>query len=81
MTETKQKRQGQKGATPRPLCPECGDYIQVVYKRKLIEGKRILVPVGEVCDSDTCPYIKKEKKEKNNIWTPKEGIQNDPGAN
>ncbi|WP_157206009.1 hypothetical protein [Methanosarcina vacuolata] len=44
---------------PRPLGPVCGEYLQVCYKRKLIEGKRVLVPVGLVCDSETCEYITK----------------------
>jgi hypothetical protein len=59
MAEKTEKRQGQGGATPRPLCPVCGEYLQICYKRKLIEGKRVLVPVGLVCDSETCEYITK----------------------
>src|SRR5674536_228270 len=27
MTETKKRRQGQRGATPKPICPKCGEYM------------------------------------------------------
>lgn len=61
ITEGQKRYQGQRGATPKEICPKCGEYLQLAYIRKSIpgEGKRTFKPVGLACPSDTCDYIKK----------------------
>jgi ribosomal protein L37AE/L43A len=48
MTETK-RRQGQRGATPKPICPKCGEYL-----------KRAYVGIGWSCPSVTCDHMIKD---------------------
>jgi len=55
MTETK-RRQGQKGATPKELCPTCGEYLKTAGGR---DGK-VWRRVGLYCPSSTCDYIAKD---------------------
>jgi len=59
MTETK-RRQGQRGATPKPLCPKCGDILKRNYTREVINGKQQYVASGWICPSSTCDYIIKD---------------------
>ena len=63
MMEVKKHYQGQKGATPRSVCPVCGEILQKAYVRKSVNGKRAYVDVGLSCPSETCDYIKKFKTE------------------
>jgi hypothetical protein len=59
MAETK-RRQGQRGATPKPLCPKCDEYLNRCYTRKTEGGKRLLIGAGWICPSSTCDYMIKD---------------------
>lgn len=64
MTETK-RRQGQikadgTKATPKPLCPKCGEIMVRVSFRGDQSRKRAYIPVGWMCPSSTCDYIVKD---------------------
>jgi hypothetical protein len=64
MTERK-PRQGQKKpdgtkATPKPLCPKCGEYLQSCYIRGSAEENRSMKKIGLCCPSSTCDYIEKD---------------------
>ena len=59
MTETK-RRQGQRGATPKPICPKCGQYLKRCYTRSNDENKRAYVGMGWSCPSATCDHILKD---------------------
>jgi len=59
MTE-KKRRQGQRGATPKPICPKCGQYLRSCYMRGSEEQKRSYISVGWVCPSTTCDHIMKD---------------------
>ncbi len=64
MTE-KKRRQGQikpngKKATPKPLCPKCGEILRRNYTRELVDGKQRYVPGGWTCPSSSCDYIVKD---------------------
>ena len=61
----KQNRQGRKRAdgttaTPRPLCPKCGEIMARAYTRGNAERKRAYVGMGWACPADTCDYIIKD---------------------
>lgn len=56
----KKRRQGQRGAKPKDICPKCGEYLQSCYIRGPIEVKRKNVKVGLCCPSETCDYIIKD---------------------
>ena len=38
-----------KGANPRPICPECGMYMRVIYLRITEGGKRKYIECGHLC--------------------------------
>ena len=59
MTETK-RRQGQRGATPKPICPKCGEYMRRLYIHEAINGKRLYAGAGWMCPSPTCDSIMKD---------------------
>ena len=59
MTE-KKRRQGQQVATPKPLCPKCGEYLIRNYIHKSIDGKQAFIGSGWTCSSATCDYIVKD---------------------
>ena len=59
MAEIK-RRQGQRGATPKPLCPKCNEYLKRCYTRESDNGKRVLVGFGWTCPSPTCDYLVKD---------------------
>jgi len=64
MTE-KKRRQGQKKpdgtrATPKPVCPKCGEICVRAYRRGNEERKRAYIPAGWMCPSSTCDYIIKD---------------------
>jgi hypothetical protein len=59
MTE-KKRRQGQRGATPKPICPKCGEYLKRAYTRELVNGKQQYVKSGWSCPSSTCDYMAKD---------------------
>jgi hypothetical protein len=59
MTEPK-RRQGQRGATPKPVCPKCGEYMRRNYIQESNNGKRAFVGSGWTCSSSTCDYIIKD---------------------
>ena len=60
MTETKKRRQGQRGATPKPICPKCGEYMRRMYAHESINGKRLYIGAGWACPSFNCDYIIKD---------------------
>jgi len=62
MTEPK-RRQGQKGATPKPICPKCDEYLKRNYIRELVNGKQRFVKYGWICPNPTCDYITKNLAE------------------
>lgn len=59
----KKRRQGQKGATPKHICPKCGEYLKRNYTQELVEGKQQFVKSGWTCPSSTCEYIIKDPVE------------------
>ncbi|HEY3361827.1 MAG TPA: hypothetical protein VGK06_08400 [Methanosarcina sp.] len=64
MTEPK-RRQGQKKAngtkaTPKPLCPKCGEILKRNYTREVVNGKQQYIGAGWSCPSKTCDYIVKD---------------------
>jgi hypothetical protein len=64
MTE-KKRRQGQKKpdgtrATPKPVCPKCGEITVRVSFRGDQSKKRAYIPTGWMCPSSTCDYIIKD---------------------
>jgi hypothetical protein len=59
MTEPK-RRQGQRGATPKPICPKCGEYTRRMYIHETNNGKRLYAGAGWMCPSPTCDYIIKD---------------------
>ena len=59
MTETK-RRQGQRGATPKPICPKCGEYLKRCYTRSNEDNKRAYVGIGWSCPSVTCDHMIKD---------------------
>ena len=59
MAEQK-RRQGQRGATPKPICPVCNEYMKRNYTREKIDGKWQYVGAGWSCPSVTCNYIIKD---------------------
>jgi hypothetical protein len=59
ITETK-RRQGQRGATPKPICPKCNEYMKRSYTREKADGKWQYVASGWSCPSATCDYIIKD---------------------
>jgi hypothetical protein len=65
MTEPK-RRQGQRGATPKPICPKCGEILKRNYTREVINGKQQYVASGWICPSSTCDYIVKDLVELEN---------------
>lgn len=60
MTEPKTKRQGQRGTTPKPLCPKCSEILKRTYTRELVDGKQRYIPAGWSCPSVTCDHIIKD---------------------
>ncbi len=59
--KNKKRRQGQNGATPKLLCPKCGEYLKRNYIREIIDGKQRFVKSGWTCPSSTCDYIIKDR--------------------
>jgi hypothetical protein len=64
MTE-KKRRQGQTKpdgtkATPKPVCPKCGEITVRVSFRGDQSKKRAYIPVGWMCPLSTCDYIIKD---------------------
>lgn len=59
MSEPKAKRQGQRGATPKEICPKCGEYLKTAW----VFENRKLKRVGLSCPSATCDYIIKDSSE------------------
>jgi|SRR5674476_559956 len=59
MTEIKRK-QGQRGATPKPTCPKCDEILKRNYTREVINGKQQYVASGWTCPSSTCDHIVKD---------------------
>jgi len=61
----KKRRQGQvkpdgTKATPKYICPKCGEYLKRNYTRELVDGKQRFVKGGWTCPSITCEYITKD---------------------
>ncbi|MGB9131551.1 MAG: hypothetical protein WCB90_02920 [Methanosarcina sp.] len=57
---TEKRRQGQRGATPKPLCPKCSEILKRIYTRELVDGKQRYIPAGWSCPSVTCDHIIKD---------------------
>jgi hypothetical protein len=56
MTQIK-RRQGQKGATPKDICPKCGkEYLKTAGGREGRAWRRI----GQYCPNPACDYILKD---------------------
>jgi hypothetical protein len=56
MVEIK-RRQGQKGATPKTVCPKCEkEYLKTAWSTENRKWKRL----GLFCPSSTCDYIIKD---------------------
>ena len=56
MTETK-RRQGQNGATPKTVCPECEkEYLKTAFATE----KKKFVRIGQFCPNPACDYIIKD---------------------
>ena len=55
-----ERKQGQRGATPKEICPKCGEYLQIAYIRKTFDGKRNFEAKGLICPKDACDYIVKK---------------------
>lgn len=56
MTETK-RRQGQKGAEPKNVCPKCEkEYLKTSYGT----DKKKFVRIGQYCPNPACDYIVKD---------------------
>jgi len=48
MTDTK-RRQGQRGATPKPICPKCGEYLKRATREAMkITSELMLELIGAV---------------------------------
>lgn len=65
MTEVKKRRQGQlkpdgTKASPKAVCPKCGEYLKRSYTREMVEGKQRFVKSGWMCPSPACDYIIKD---------------------
>lgn len=82
-TERK-RRQGQKKAdgktaTPKQICPKCGEYLQTCYIRKSSEAGSRFLEAGLICPSSTCDYIIKNivEIEDTEETEPIEEIEND----
>lgn len=60
MTEQKKRRQGQRGATPKPECPKCGELLRRCYMRGSEEKSRAYMSAGWICPSPTCDHIIKD---------------------
>jgi hypothetical protein len=58
--KNKKRRQGQNGATPKSLCPKCGEYLKRNYIREVVNGKQRFVKSGWTCPSSVCDYIRKD---------------------
>jgi len=56
----KKRRQGQGGATPKTVCPKCGEYLQSCYIRGPVEEKRNMKKIGLCCPSLSCDYLIKD---------------------
>jgi hypothetical protein len=56
----KKRRQGQRGAIPKPICPKCNEYMKRIYSRERMDGKWQYVGSGWMCPSSTCAYIIKD---------------------
>jgi hypothetical protein len=66
MTEIKKRRKGQKKAdgttaTPKPVCPKCGEDLKRNYTREVIDGKQRFVKAGWRCPNTTCDFITKKE--------------------
>lgn len=61
MSETKKHYQGQRGGTPRKLCPKCDGILQIAYVRKTVNGKRAYVDIGYACPD--CPHMERFEPE------------------
>jgi hypothetical protein len=59
MTE-KKRRQGQRGATPKPICPKCGEYLRRCYVHESTGVSRSYAGAGWICPTSTCDYIIKD---------------------
>ena len=59
MTEPK-RRQGQRGSTPKTICPKCGEYLKRSFTRERKDGKWLYVGSGWSCPSSTCDHIVKD---------------------
>jgi hypothetical protein len=60
MVEKPKRRQGQRGATPKPICPKCGEYMRRMYAHESIHGKRLYIGAGWACPIPACDYIIKD---------------------
>jgi hypothetical protein len=61
----KKRRQGQTKpdgtkATPKPVCPKCGEITVRISFRGDQSKKRAYIPAGWMCPSSTCDYVVKE---------------------
>ena len=53
----KKRRQGQKGATPKEICPKCGkEYLKTAGGREGRAWRRI----GQYCPNHACDYMVKD---------------------
>jgi hypothetical protein len=68
--KNKKRRQGQNGATPKLLCPKCGEYLKRNYIRDIVNGKQCFVKSGWTCPSSACDYIVKDHLKLENIEEP-----------
>ena len=77
MTEQKKRRQGQRGAAPKPICPKCGEYLIRNYIHTSKDGKRAFVGSGWTCPSSTCDHIVKDFVELEEETEPINEFEND----
>jgi hypothetical protein len=61
----KKRRQGQTKpdgtkATPKPVCPKCGEITVRISFRGDQSKKRAYIPAGWMCPSSTCDYVVKD---------------------
>jgi hypothetical protein len=66
------RRQGQlksngKKAVPKPICPNCGGYLQSCYIHTSEAGKRTIKRIGLVCPNPSCDFIIKDLVELEDI--------------
>jgi hypothetical protein len=70
----KKRRQGQRGSTPKRVCPKCND--ECLKTAFGTEGKRFK-RIGQYCPNPACDYMVKDFVELEDETEPFEEIEND----